>query len=139
MQEGDLFRVECIDWTGGQIKGAAARRGVARLHCLRACGGRRLRHAKNKANGGCGGQHSLTAPPRPLTQTQTDNDDASDMKSVDLSVIHWLSGPIRVRSWSVAGARARAGGGAACWACGTPAGLQGWQWRASGRAPALPC
>ncbi|KIY94358.1 formamidase [Monoraphidium neglectum] len=43
--EGDLFRVECIDWTGGQIK---------------------------------------------------DDDSALDMKNVDLSVIHWLSGPIRV-------------------------------------------
>jgi hypothetical protein len=45
VQEGELFRVECIDWTGGQIK---------------------------------------------------DSDSAEDMKTVDLSVIHWLSGPIRV-------------------------------------------
>jgi len=47
VQEGELFRVECIDWTGGQIK---------------------------------------------------DDDSAEDMKNVDLSVIHWLSGPIRVRN-----------------------------------------
>ena len=43
--EGELFRVETIDWTGGQIK---------------------------------------------------DNDDASDVKNVDLTCCHHLSGPIRV-------------------------------------------
>ncbi|KAI8470333.1 MAG: formamidase [Monoraphidium minutum] len=45
VEEGQLFRVETIDWTGGQIK---------------------------------------------------DDDSAADMKNIDLSVIHWLSGPIRV-------------------------------------------
>ena len=45
VSEGELFRVETIDWTAGQIK---------------------------------------------------DNDDASDVKNVDLSVCHHLSGPIRV-------------------------------------------
>ncbi|PSC69699.1 formamidase isoform A [Micractinium conductrix] len=45
VKEGDLFRVECLDWTGGQIK---------------------------------------------------DDDSAEDVKKVDLSQVHYLSGPIRV-------------------------------------------
>lgn len=45
VKTGDLFRVETIDWTGGQIK---------------------------------------------------DSDDASDMKNINLTQVHWLSGPISV-------------------------------------------
>lgn len=45
VSEGQLFRVETVDWTGGQIQ---------------------------------------------------DNDSAEDIKHVDLSQVHYLSGPIRV-------------------------------------------
>ena len=45
MREGELFRVETVDWTGGQI---------------------------------------------------ADDDSADDVKTVDLSRVHYLSGPIRV-------------------------------------------
>lgn len=45
VKEGELFRVECLDWTGGQIK---------------------------------------------------DDDSAEDVKTVDLTQVHYLSGPIRV-------------------------------------------
>ena len=44
MKEGELFRIETVDWTGGQI---------------------------------------------------ADNDSADDIKTVDLSQVHFLSGPIR--------------------------------------------
>jgi formamidase len=44
VKEGELFRVETVDWTGGQI---------------------------------------------------ADNDSADDIKNVDLSQVHYLSGPIR--------------------------------------------
>lgn len=45
VEEGEVFRVECVDWTGGQIK---------------------------------------------------DNDNSDDVKNVDLSQVHYLSGPIEV-------------------------------------------
>ena len=45
VQEGDVFRVECVDWTGGQIK---------------------------------------------------NNDSAEDVKHIDLSQPHYLSGPVRI-------------------------------------------
>ena len=46
VEEGEVFKVECVDWTGGQIK----------------------------------------------------NDDSSDdVKNVDLSQVHYLSGPIEVK------------------------------------------
>jgi formamidase len=45
VEEGEVFRVECIDWTGGQIK---------------------------------------------------NNDNSDDIKNVDLSQVHYLSGPIEV-------------------------------------------
>lgn len=45
VKEGDVFRVECIDWTGGQIK---------------------------------------------------NNDSSDDVKNVDLSQVHYLSGPIQI-------------------------------------------
>jgi len=45
VEEGEVFRVECVDWTGGQIK---------------------------------------------------DNDSSDDVKNVDLSQVHYLSGPIAV-------------------------------------------
>lgn len=54
--EDELFRVECVDWTGGQIK---------------------------------------------------DDDCADDIKNVDLSQVHYLSGPIRVKD--AAGQPARPG------------------------------
>lgn len=47
VSEGEVFRVECVDWTGGQIK---------------------------------------------------DNDSADDVKNVDLSQVHYLSGPIAIES-----------------------------------------
>ena len=45
VSEGEKFRIECVDWTGGQIK---------------------------------------------------DNDSSDDVKNVDLSQVHYLSGPIEV-------------------------------------------
>ena len=46
VKPGDQFRVECVDWTGGQIR---------------------------------------------------DDDDATDIKVVDLTKVHYLSGPIGVK------------------------------------------
>lgn len=50
VKEGDVFRVECVDWTGGQIK---------------------------------------------------NNDSSDDVKNVDLSQVHYLSGPIEVEGAEV--------------------------------------
>jgi formamidase len=50
VRQGDVFRVECVDWTGGQIH---------------------------------------------------DNDNSDDVKNVDLSQVHYLSGPIAVEGAEV--------------------------------------